>query len=258
MRVDLFILWTEAAKSSGQMKYCKEFLNYKILSCMKKFMFASPVLEVGCGIGETLIEISEEYDIKGIDLSEEAVTICRSKGLNVEKSDLFTVSEKFNSIICVDVIEHIRDDEVFVKHIYKILNHRGKLFVLVPSGKFLQDDINFGHYRRYSSSAITELLRKNNFLIISTKMFGYPFFYYARLIMNFLYSHDVKKDIDFQQQTLKSSYEHPFDNTIPVKVLKMIFKTLVLSKIFLKFLLLQDYFANGDKGLGVIIIASKS
>jgi SAM-dependent methyltransferase len=224
---------------------------------MKQFLFRSPILEIGCGTGETLIEISKEYDIKGIDLSEEAVTICRAKGLNVEKSDLLAVSGKFNSIICVDVVEHIRDDEAFVKHIYEILNHRGKLFILVPSGKMLQDDINFGHYRRYSRSSITELLRKNNFIIESTEMFGYPFFYYARFFMNFVYRRNLPKDTDLQGRTLKSSCEHPFDNTIPAKMLKMVFKAPVLSKLFLKFLLFQEYFSKGNKGFAVIVIALK-
>jgi SAM-dependent methyltransferase len=225
---------------------------------MKKFNFTSPVLEVGCGTGETLKELSKLYNIKGVDLSDDALNICRTKGLAVEKRDLFNVSERFNSIICVDVVEHISDDQLFANHLYKVLNPGGKIFVLVPSGKFLKDDEAFGHYRRYSRSAIIKLLKSSNFVIESTEMFGYPIFYYARIMMNFLYRDHAHEAKGLKERTLESSYKNPFDNTVFVKILDSLLKMPLMSKLLFKFFEFQNCFVNGNKGFAVIVIASKA
>ena len=66
------------------MKYSKFYINYKITQCMKKFGFISNVLEVGCGTGEVLDLVSKEgYKIKGIDLSPEAISICKQKSCRI-------------------------------------------------------------------------------------------------------------------------------------------------------------------------------
>jgi SAM-dependent methyltransferase len=208
-------------------------------------------------VGETLAAIPREYDIKGIDLSDEAVAICQAKGLRAEKNNLFQISEKFNSIICVDVVEHVPDDQKFVEHIYKILNPQGKLFLMVPSGKIMQDDLFFGHYSRYSRSSITQLLKNSNFIIESVGMFGYPFLHYARQVLYFIYRQRINKRLDLRTRTLRSSYTHPLDRTICAKIARVISKTSFLSQLLLKFLLLQDFFSVGSKGLAVIVIAAK-
>lgn len=224
---------------------------------MREFKFSSPVLEVGCGTGETLDFISREYDIKGIDLSDEAISICQLKKMDVTRTDLFDFREKFNSIICVDVIEHIKDDCAFVKHLYKVLNDKGRLFVMVPSGKMMKDDLLCGHYRRYSKDTIVELLKKNNFIIKSVEIFGYPIIYYVRLFMNFIYKLQVEKGLDLNRRTLRSSFDNPFDKSIYAKFYAKIMKISLMSKIITRILLLQDLFKNSNKGFAVIVIAQK-
>src|SRR5580704_9596867 len=56
-----------------------------------RFQGHSPVLDIGCGRGE-LLEVLREAGIgaSGIDLSEDSLALCRSKGLQVEAADLFT------------------------------------------------------------------------------------------------------------------------------------------------------------------------
>jgi cyclopropane fatty-acyl-phospholipid synthase-like methyltransferase len=239
------------------MKYCKDYLNYKLLDHLRHFRFGSPLLEVGCGTGETLMEISKEYDAIGIDLSDEALASCRAKGLRVQKLDLSAITETFESIVCVDVIEHIKDDRPFVKKLHAALNRKGKLFVLVPSGKMLQDDHVFGHYRRYSRDEIVNLLKDGDFNIESVESFGYPFFYLARLLANALHKPAGCEEPDRETRTLRSSYEHPFDGTIFCRALTAVSRIPLLSKLLQRVLLLQDLFARADKGFAFIVIASK-
>jgi SAM-dependent methyltransferase len=225
---------------------------------MKKFDFKSPVLEVGCGTGETLAVISKEFDIKGIDLSDEALAFCQEKGLQVKKTNLLDIEGKFNSIICIDVLEHIEDEHRFLDRMSEILNPGGKVFILVPSGKMMFDDNLFGHRRRYTQDSITSLIKNSGFIIESSELFGFPFLYYTRICLNLtVYRHRKPEVTDLQIRTLKSSFEHPYDNTIYSKVLGQIAKSSILSKLFLRFLLLQDFFANGDKGFAAIVVATK-
>ena len=67
------------------------------------------VLDIGCGRGEFLQMVP---GAKGIDLSEESVAICRSKGLDAEVADLFVYLENLpqgslDGIFCSQVVEHI-------------------------------------------------------------------------------------------------------------------------------------------------------
>lgn len=236
------------------MKYFKERLNRKIVKTMEKFGFHAPVFEIGCGTGESLEYISSYYDnCKGVDLSARAVSVCKTKGLNVHNGDLLSVTERFNSLVCIDVLEHVEDDTAFVRHMYRILNDGGKLLILVPSGKMLKDDILFGHYRRYSRRSITELLKANNFVVESVEMLGYPILYYTRLAMNYIYRPKVDEDADLKAQTIKSSYEHPFDDTVFAKLLNIKPVSSAVSAI----MRIEDIFAKGDKGFAVIVVAGK-
>ena len=240
------------------MKYSKNYIHHKIMKSFKGHAFRSPMIEVGCGTGETLGLISKKYDIKGIDLSDEAVASCVKNGLDAEKKDLFNVTGSFNSIVCVDVLEHVKDDRAFTEKLYKILKHGGKIFIMVPSGKMMNDDILFGHYRRYSKNSIVKLLEEGGFIIRSVEMFGFPIIYLTRLFMNFTCKLNVKGNINLKQQTLKSSYEGVFDRSIYARAYSRIYKIPLMAKLILRFLLLQDFFAKGNIGFSVVVVAEKA
>lgn len=236
------------------MKYSKDYLNKKVLADLKRFGFQLPMVEVGCGTGDTLEYISKEFPSRGIDLSDEAVAISVRKGINAQKADFLDIQDKFNSIICIDVLEHIEDDRAFVRHFNDVLNIGGKAFILVPSGRMMKDDVLFGHYRRYDKSAIVKLVQENGLAVKYTEMFGYPLFYYARILMNVLYPCNIPKDTDLKTNTLKSSFEHPYDNHIFARIIR----APVISQIIVKLAHLQEIFKNGDKGFAVIVIAEKA
>lgn len=71
------------------------------------------VLDLGCGRGEFL-EMMRELGVpaKGIDLSDESIALCRHKGLDAEKADLFAYLEalperSLDGVFCSQVVEHI-------------------------------------------------------------------------------------------------------------------------------------------------------
>ena len=77
------------------------------------FMGKSNVLDLGCGRGEFL-EMMRDLAVpaKGIDLSDESIALCRHKGLDAEKADVFAYLENLpeaalDGIFCSQVVEHI-------------------------------------------------------------------------------------------------------------------------------------------------------
>lgn len=66
-----------------------------------------------------------------------------------------------------DVVEHIEQDYEFMKNIHQYLVQGGKVFITVPALPYLwsDEDVDAGHYRRYTTASMTELLEKSGFEI---------------------------------------------------------------------------------------------
>lgn len=78
-----------------------------------RFAGLTDVLDIGCGRGEFL-EAARAAGIgaRGIDLSEECVALCRSKGLDAEVADLFAYlaalpDRSLGGVYCSQVVEHL-------------------------------------------------------------------------------------------------------------------------------------------------------
>jgi 2-polyprenyl-3-methyl-5-hydroxy-6-metoxy-1,4-benzoquinol methylase len=78
-----------------------------------RFREHSPVLDLGCGRGE-MLEVFREAGIRanGIDLNDDSIALCRTKGLDVEKADLFAYinsvpDSSLRGVVCCQVAEHL-------------------------------------------------------------------------------------------------------------------------------------------------------
>lgn len=83
-----------------------------------KFAGAEAILDLGCGRGEFL-EAARDAGLEahGIDLSEESIAICRSKGLNVERADIFEYLSAMEdgtlgAVYCSQVVEHLAPERL--------------------------------------------------------------------------------------------------------------------------------------------------
>ena len=77
------------------------------------FQGCRSVLDIGCGRGEFL-ELMRDAGIpaRGIDLGDESVAMCRHKGLEAERADLFEYlaglpEASLDGIFCAQVVEHL-------------------------------------------------------------------------------------------------------------------------------------------------------
>lgn len=123
------------------------------------------VLEVGAGIGTNTINFINDENIKrwvcvepDLELSRQIETNLKNeKGFNkveIVPSFLsnYQTDVKFDSIMYIDVIEHIEKDKDELITALSYLKEGGYLIVLVPAYNFLYNDFDkaIGHYRRYS------------------------------------------------------------------------------------------------------------
>ncbi len=140
------------------------------------------VLEVGAGIGETtkaLINGHEESwtclepDRKlaeriAITLDNKPCGKSEAPQVIVGNIDHPACDRKFDTILYIDVLEHIEKDKLEIKKAAQKLQKRGCLIVLAPAHQYLYSpfDAKIGHFRRYHqkrliaiSPANTKLLR---------------------------------------------------------------------------------------------------
>ena len=78
-----------------------------------RFRGSVGVLDLGCGRGE-MLEILRDAGIpaRGVDLNEDSIAVCRSKGLEAEQADLFGYlsalpDSSLGGLICCQVVEHL-------------------------------------------------------------------------------------------------------------------------------------------------------
>ena len=95
-------------------------------------------LDIGCAKG-LLIKKLKDYgvDVYGIDAGKNNVEFCRSIGLNVIEGDALSLPYTdgfFDSVSCLDVIEHVISKDKLLFEINRVLKHGGILFLTFPNG----------------------------------------------------------------------------------------------------------------------------
>ncbi|MFH1855691.1 MAG: class I SAM-dependent methyltransferase [Candidatus Omnitrophota bacterium] len=169
------------------------FTYHLVLSFLDKYLVSNMnVLDIGCGIGTISLYVSKKVNkVMGTDISERAVNAALKSALLLGIKNAFfeaisfldaDFQEKFDFIVCSEVLEHLPDDKQALRKIYELINENGILFLTVPSGnapihrlrKFLfRSDIfdkEVGHLRRYSKFNLSNLLKENKFEIIEMKL----------------------------------------------------------------------------------------
>ena len=101
----------------------------------------SPVLDLGCGRGESL-EILRDQGIegRGVDSSAEMVAQCREKGLEAAQGDLFEVLAQteegsLGAVVSFHVIEHLPAESLdrLIRLAWRALRPGGALVLETPS-----------------------------------------------------------------------------------------------------------------------------
>lgn len=87
-----------------------------------------------------------------------------------------TLPEPPDSIVYVNVLEHVEDDAGEIALCISTLKKGGRLCVFVPAMRFLYSpyDHAMGHYRRYGKAELRALCRKTGLKVMELKYFDFP------------------------------------------------------------------------------------
>jgi SAM-dependent methyltransferase len=73
----------------------------------------------------------------------------------------------FDTIVCLNVLEHIEDDLRALAQMHALLVPHGRLVLLVPAFQFLYGSVDrsLGHYRRYTRKDLLPTMQRAGFII---------------------------------------------------------------------------------------------
>jgi len=119
------------------------------------------VLEAGAGIGSNTRVLRELAHSRWTALEPDAALSAQIEGADeVLAGTLADLGDerRFDTILYIDVLEHIEDDRAELGHAAAHLNDGGHIIVLSPAHKFLFTpfDSSIGHFRRYTRESLRE------------------------------------------------------------------------------------------------------
>ena len=153
------------------------------------------VLDVGCGSGDFLAEISIRFpgaSLAGIDQSRTGLGVTATKfpGAVLQQVDLQSVSpdtadlhEWASHAVCSEVLEHLSEPVIALKNIASMMKPGGVLVVTVPGGPKSAFDLSIGHLRHYTPTLVRENLEAAGFVVDMASGAGFPMFNLYRMVV---------------------------------------------------------------------------
>jgi len=136
------------------------------------------VLEIGSGIGNLTRELLPRESFVASDCDPVYIEILNNFSLRRPGVEIATIDaqnsddfERFKSsldtVICLNVLEHLTDSIRAMKNFYQALSHGGRLIILVPQGAHLYSPLDqaVGHVKRYSRQELMDELKAAGFEI---------------------------------------------------------------------------------------------
>jgi SAM-dependent methyltransferase len=136
------------------------------------------VLDVGCGAGGMLGPLSRYGEVTGVEISQEFVNFCRSRGFErvflASAYDLPVAPESMDLVTLFDTIEHVPDDDRALLKCHQALASGGLLFLSTPAYQFLyaNNDRVAQHQRRYTAREVRRKLTKAGFVPLKVTYFN--------------------------------------------------------------------------------------
>jgi SAM-dependent methyltransferase len=134
------------------------------------------ILDVGCGMGNIMGHFFNREKVVGIDISSTTIDCIKEqfKGYDnilafkydVTSSEFLNLAKyNLDTAISLNVLEHVKNDECAIKHIFEILVPKGKLILVLPAHPSLYGsmDQSIGHCRRYTKSDLEFKLTQAGF-----------------------------------------------------------------------------------------------
>ena len=140
------------------------------------------ILEVGCGTGNFTTLMGETGAlVHGIDIEPSFVEAAQQAtrhqpNVSVEQADIVTGRwrQQFDTIVMLDVIEHIEDDAGILERLNEALIPGGRVVLKAPAMPSVYGALDeaVGHYRRYTCRHLNGVLEAAGFINARTQAFN--------------------------------------------------------------------------------------
>lgn len=171
-----------------------EAANYRrwILEIFKPYLGAH-LVEVGAGLGTFSEFMLSQHDCQTLSLIEPSESmyehlVVRAEQINgrarveafhgdfVSSAPLIRARQPPDSVLYINVLEHVEDDEAELNAVGQILADNGRVLIFVPALKWLYSrfDKRVGHFRRYTRRELEDKLRRAGFRILKSAYFDLP------------------------------------------------------------------------------------
>jgi len=135
-----------------------------LISQFTPFLYGR-ILETGLGHGGYVDQLSPFGEYSGIDIDESSVKEAKAAnpGFSFYQGDICKRStfdqlglNSFDSVVSINVLEHIEQDNEALSNLVDALNPGGHLMLSLPALNWLYNDLDrlAGHYRRYTRSML--------------------------------------------------------------------------------------------------------
>lgn len=174
-------------ESTTSEEVARERARYVLKPISEYHKQAKKILEIGCGIGEVLVNLPERYTIYGLDIGKDYIEVCKKKipegKFFVSSMHNFKIDEKFDVIFSVYAINFLKDFAQW-KSTFKVvdehLNRNGLFIFDVYTPKMLRDTLQSLQKHDRSTSSVKEFSKgyyyekeivKGNTRILDTGIF---------------------------------------------------------------------------------------
>ena len=142
------------------------------------------VLEIGAGIGNMSAFLVDRERVVLTDTERSYLGRLRERfadrphvsvvELRLPAVSPGVVAERLDTVVCLNVLEHIADDRASLHAMRELLQPGGRLVLLVPSLRALYGTLDeaLGHFRRYVPAELTEKLRAAGFRLRHMEYFN--------------------------------------------------------------------------------------
>lgn len=203
--------------------YKTDYRRLNLEELALRYVERGPVLDSRTFSGTLAVELAARgFEVVGLDGHERAVQIAneraRSRGVErpiVELWDLEGLVERvgknrFETVLCLDLLSHVRDDRETMDEISTTLIDGGRLILMAPAhpGLHGKRDESLGHLRRYSKDGLQKLLEDSAFRVDSMRYWSF-----AGLPLYFFFEKILKKGVSQELRCVNLGFLGSLPNT---------------------------------------------